>query len=285
MKILITGTNGFVGRNLKEYFEERYDDLECPKRDRLNLLDPEAVLKYLSRKTYDIVIHSGVTLHSSEENLKMYFNIEKCAPLFGKLICIGSGAEFDGANYVPKMKEDYFGRFVPTDVYGFSKYVIAKDIESIRRNIYNLRVFGIFGKYEDYKRRFISNNICRVLSGMDLTLNSNMNFDYIYVKDFVKIVDLFITRDPKHRTYNICRGESIDLLTLAKIIKDVDGGGDETRIIVKNEAIKPEYTGDNSRFQTEFGPYKFVKFKDSVKELYDWYKYKSGLTFSEATLE
>ena len=59
------------------------------------------------------------------------------------------------------MRESYFGRHIPTDIYGFSKYVIAKDIESVRRNIYNLRVFGIFGKYEDYKRRVISNNICQ----------------------------------------------------------------------------------------------------------------------------
>ena len=34
-------------------------------------------------------------------------NIEKLSNSYGKLICIGSGAEFDGKNYIPKMNEDY----------------------------------------------------------------------------------------------------------------------------------------------------------------------------------
>ena len=55
------------------------------------------------------------------------------------------------------MKENYFGKYIPvkSDIYSFSKYQIAKDIESKKKNIYNLRGFGIFGKYEDYRRRFI----------------------------------------------------------------------------------------------------------------------------------
>ena len=44
MKILITGTNGFIGRNFKEYFQEKYDKLSAPKRDELNLLDSSSVI-------------------------------------------------------------------------------------------------------------------------------------------------------------------------------------------------------------------------------------------------
>ena len=131
MKILITGTNGFVGRNLKEYFQDRYEGICCPKRQQLNLLDSNLVSEYLKTNQFDIVLHCGVTLTSIEQNLKMYFNIEKCSEYFGKLICVGSGAEYDGKNYIPKMKESYFGKYIPSDLYGFSKYVIAKDIESI----------------------------------------------------------------------------------------------------------------------------------------------------------
>ena len=31
MKILITGTNGFIGRNIKEYLQNRYEKIYCPK--------------------------------------------------------------------------------------------------------------------------------------------------------------------------------------------------------------------------------------------------------------
>ena len=212
----------------------------------------------------------------------MYFNLERCSSHFGKLVCIGSGAEFDSRNYVPKMEEEHFGLHIPSDNYGFSKYVIAKDIQARERNIFNLRVFGIFGKYEDYNRRFISNNICRALCGQDLSVSKNMYFDYLYINDFSRILDLFINREVEHRTYNICRGESIDLLSLAEIIAETDGNGLAIEVI--QEGLNREYSGTNMRFLEEFGPFDFTEFEDSIGELYRWYKVDSKIKFESSLL-
>ena len=43
MKILITGSNGFIGKNILEYFQTKFNDISAPKRGQLNLLDSEAV--------------------------------------------------------------------------------------------------------------------------------------------------------------------------------------------------------------------------------------------------
>jgi GDP-L-fucose synthase len=275
MKILITGTNGYVGRNLKEYFQSRYEDLCCPKRQELDLLDSQAVYEYLAGKKFDIVIHCAVTLLSVEQNLRMYFNLERCSASFGKMLCVGSGAEYDMKNYIPKMKEEYFGKHIPSDTYGFSKYVIAKDIESKFRNIYNLRVFGIYGKYEDYRRRFISNNICRALCGLNLSIKKNMYFDYLYVDDFSRIVEMFINRNQLKRCYNICTGKSIDLLALAKIIRQIHGKN--IPIDIKEEGLGAEYTGDNTLFLQEFGEFDFTQPEKAISQLYLWYKDSSNL--------
>jgi len=269
VKIFITGTNGFIGRNLKEHFQGRHD-LQCPKRTELNLVDSEAVREYLSDGKFDAVIHCAVNISSVEETLKMYFNLERCSGMFGKLLSVGSAAEYDMRHYVPKMKESYFGEHVPADVYGFAKYVIAKDIESRHRNLYNLRVFGIYGKYENHKRRFISNNICRVLCDLDLSIMKNVYFDYLYVDDFARIVDLFLGREAAQRSYNVCTGESVDLLSLARMIREIDGKG--RPIVVKEEGLKPEYTGDNSLFLKDFGAFAFTPHEKAVGELYRWYQ-------------
>ena len=172
------------------------------------------------------------------------------------------------------MNEDYFNKHIPSkeDIYGYSKYEIAKDILSRKRNIYNLRAFGIFGKYEDYRRRLISNIICRLLQGKNIVLNKNGCFDYMYVNDFSKIVENFINENPKFSTYNTCTGSTVEFLTLAKIVNQIDGR--EKQIEVKEDGISPEYSGDNSRFINEFGPINFSNIKDSVHELFDWYKFK-----------
>ena len=280
MKILITGTNGFIGRNLKEYFQDRYEKIFFPKRMELNLLDAKAVSSYLKVNSFDIIVHCGVTLTSVEENLKMYFNIERCSQNFGKMICIGSGAEYDMKNYIPKMKEDYFGKHIPSDLYGFSKYVIAKDIESLHRNIYNLRVFGIYGKYEDYKRRFISNNICRSLCNLNISINKNMYFDYLYVDDFSKIVEIFIKNNATKRSYNICTGKTIDFISLAKIINDIDRR--KLPINVKEDGLNSEYSGNNDLFMNEFKKVEFTPPEKAINELYLWYKDSSKILFNSS---
>lgn len=277
MKILITGSNGFVGRNLTEYYRERFKEVFCPKRAELNLTDSDAVFDYLQAHHFDAVIHAAVTTTSVEQNLQMYFNLERCSSSFGKMISIGSGAEYDLKNYVPKMKEKYFGRNIPSDIYGLSKYVIAKDIEDKHRNIFNLRVFGIYGKYEDYKRRFISNNICRALCKLNLSINKNMFFDYLYVDDFCRIVEMFIKKDASKRSYNICTGKNMDLFALAEIIQRIDGS--ELPIIVKEDGLKPEYSGDNSLFLEEYGEFEFIVPEKAIGELYRWYKDSSNILF------
>ena len=283
MKILITGSNGFVGRNLEAYFATGPHELHCPKRQELNLLDCNAVWEYVTRGAFDVVIHCGVTLSSVEENLKMYFHLERCNGSFGKLFCVGSGAEYDRTHYRPRMKEDYFGVHIPQDMYGFSKYVIAKDIESRHRNIYNLRVFGIYGKYEDFKRRFISNNIYRLLCDMDISINRNVYFDYLYVSDFCRIVEMLLDKAPKHRSYNVCNGTPVDLLTLAEIIRNVDGR--EKPITVKEDGLGPEYTGNNFLLLNEFGPFSFTPHEIAVKEMYHWYRDEGEIKIDPTLLE
>jgi GDP-L-fucose synthase len=266
---MITGTNGFIGRNLKEAFQDKFE-LDCPKRQQLDLLDSEAVYAHLGKSRPDAVVHCAVNITSVEQNLKMHFALERCSGFFGKMICVGSAAEYDMRHYVPRMTEDYFGKHVPADVYGFSKYVAALDIESRPRNIYNLRVFGIYGKYEDTKRRFITNNICRALCDMPISMNKNMYFDYLYVDDFARIVETFVRKSASKRSYNICTGTRVDLLTLAELIRTVDGR--DRPIVVKEEGLKPEYSGDNGLFLREFGNFAFTPPAKAIEELYRWHQ-------------
>jgi GDP-L-fucose synthase len=136
-------------------------------------------------------------------------------------------------------------------------------------------VFGIYGKYEDYKRRFISNNICRVLSGLNISIRKNMYFDYLYVDDFSRIVKMFINKDAVKRSYNICTGRNIDLLTLAEIIRKIDGRN--ISINIKEEGFNPEYSGDNTLFLQEFGKFNFTPPEKGIRKLYHWYKNSSNI--------
>tara|TARA_B110000003_G_scaffold276140_1_gene321111 strand:- start:2397 stop:3260 length:864 start_codon:yes stop_codon:yes gene_type:complete len=270
-KVVVLGSNGFIGKNIVEYLLARdYFVLE-PKRQELDLLDTKQVFVYISMHKPDIVIHSAVNINSVIDNARIYFNLERCSQFFGRMITIGSGAEYDLRNYEPMMKESFFSENIPSDVYGLSKYIVSRDIELNPRNIVNFRVFGIFGKYEDFSRRFISNNICRAIAGLGISMNKNMKFDFLYINDFLKILELFFEKNLNHTNYNVCSGNAVELLEIAGIINKIHSNGKD-EIKVKETGFNPEYSGDNSRLLNEFEMIRFSSLQDSIKELYNWYQ-------------
>lgn len=281
-KILVTGSNGFIGKNLVEGLSKDYRVFAL-KRDELDLLKKEEVHKYLNKNKFDIIIHSANqnstrnTLVSEYEildrNLKMFFNLESCKNYYGRMYYFGSGAEYDINNYVPMMQEEYFGKFIPSDPYGFSKYIMSKIAEQ-DNNIYDLRLFGVFGKYEEWERRFISNAICRCIYDLPITIKQNVYFDYLYVDDLVKIMKWFIENTPAMKHYNLCTGNRIDLSTIANKVLNISGKNLE--ILIKERGLKKEYTGNNARLLSEINNIKFTHIDTSIKTLYDYYSKNIG---------
>jgi GDP-L-fucose synthase len=272
-RLLILGANGFIGKNLKEFFNNsaKYQVL-APSRHELNLLDDSACCTYLKNYLPDFIIHCAVDITSVEKTLTMFFNIYNHSAYFGQLINIGSGAEYDKRFYRPRMTEEQFGLSVPTDTYGLAKYLIGRQIEADRnKQVTNLRVFGIFGPYEDINRRFISNNVCRVLCGLPISLNRDMNFDYIHIDDLGKAIDIVLPMLPlRSPSYNLCSGCPNTLLDIAKIIQQKLAVKSE--IIIKNPGSNPEYSGDPQKFFNEVMPIEFEPLVFSVGKLIRYYQ-------------
>lgn len=278
MKILITGTSGFIGKNLKEQWNDLYD-ICCPKRRDVNLLDTKEVQNYLIQNQFDIVIHAANTnatrniatteYDSLDGNLRMFFNLERCKNYYGKMYYFGSGAEYGMQHYIPNMKEDYFDTYIPKDAYGFSKYIMSK-VSNKSENIYDLRLFGVYGRYEEWERRFISNAICRALTGKPITIQKNVYFDYLWVDDLVRIMEWFINNTPFYKHYNVCRGDRIDLYSLACMVREILNI--DCEIIISEPGWKPEYSGNNERMLNEMGKFRFTEYEDAIRLLGSFYR-------------
>jgi UDP-glucose 4-epimerase len=277
MKLLITGGNGFIGRNLALQYAPRFE-VAAPKRAELDLLDAVTVRDYLDRHRFDAVIHAATERSNRglvsgpellERNCRMFFNLARNTQAFGRMLFLSSGAVYSREHWRPHMGEDYFDAHVPSDDYGFSKYVCAKAVESMDR-VYELRLFGVFGPHEDWRVRFISNACCRAVWGSPVIVRQNVRFDYLDVEDLGWILESFLVRRPAHRQYNICSGRSLDLATLAQRV--VRASGKDLPVIVKNEGMGNEYSGNASRMLAEIPDFHFRDIDDSVIRLYRWYE-------------
>jgi len=278
MKILVTGGEGFIGRNLKEQLAEEFE-VHAPRVAELDLLNEKYVKDYLKGKSFDVVFHTATwnaTRNSKKDlaktldhNLRMFFNLAKQGNHFGKMINLGSGAEYDKRIPLSKVKEDFFDARVPADDYGFSKYIIAKYIERAD-NIYNARLFAVFGKYEDWEIRFISNACCKAVYDLPITIKQNCFFDYVHIDDLVRIFKWFIKNTQREKAYNICGNQPRDLKSLAQKVLKVSGK--DLKILIAEDGLKNEYSGDNARLLNEMGSFDFTDIEESIEALYRWYE-------------
>lgn len=287
-KILITGGSGFIARSAYEYFSNAYftpleKNIYSVTRQELDILDEKQVFDFLKSNQFDIIINGATydpvpdfsTKDSSrtlEMNLKMFFNLIRCKDYFGKMIHFGTGAEFGSENWKPLMNEDYYYKHIPTKQYDLAKHIMTQYTYQTD-NVFNLRIFGLYGKFDDWRYRFISNACCKAALDLDITIKNNRRIDYLYIDDLMKAVKWVIETSPDHNVYNVCTSCCTPYEEIAKTIIKISKKDIKIKFTESNhwsDNLDSEYSGDNSLMKEE------MKFTPRgvdyyLPQLYTWY--------------
>ena len=270
--ILLTGSGGFVGKNLKEHLSNKYK-LLTPRSYELNLINSNETEKYFSENEIDFVVHCGsiggyrnqkdkdTTL---EDNLNMVLNILKYKNKSSRVILFGSGAMYDKSRPLIKVKENEIGKHFPIDLYGQSKLEISKIVNK-RDDVICLNIFGCYGKHEK-ESRFPTYAIRQNLDKKPIEINQDVVFDYLYIDDLCEIIEYFIKNFKKEKIINVTPTKSISLYEITKIINDFSDYKSE--ITIKKEGYNNEYTGDNSLLLSIIPDFEFTPYEKGLRELY-----------------
>ena len=252
MKILITGGNGNLAKMIKNVLKNSHEIIS-PFRSELNILNMKDLEDFLNKNTYDILVHTAISggRRTKEENgdvthnnLLMFENILHFADRFKMIFNFDSGAIYDRETDILHRKEDDLFT-IPTDYYGFSKYVIYKRSLAYD-NVYNFRVFNIFHINEE-PDRFIKTCFISKKNKTPITIFEDKFFDFVYEYDFVKIVEHYVdnceSQEKLEKTINICYPDKYTLSDIAKMVI----GDDSVPVEILNGDLKKNYSGDSSK--------------------------------------
>lgn len=232
-KILITGSNGYVAKEIYSILNKRYD-ITTINRDTFDLRDNISTKQWFKDKYFDVVIHTAITggsrLHKDapnvlDDNIKMYLNLLDCSESFTKFLNIGSGAE----------------KYYPKTYYGLSKQTINESIKD-KNNFYNLRIYAIFNENE-LNTRFIKSNIIRYLNNSPLIIYKNRYMDFIYMNDFIDLIEKYITCANLPKSIDCVYQEKYTLVDIANKINNLQDDH-KVSILVQDHDSDIDYVGN-----------------------------------------
>jgi GDP-L-fucose synthase len=245
LKVLITGCNGYVARNLAKGFP--CYDLTIANRQNLNLLNHVQVKNFFKDKYFDVVVHTATSggsrlkEDSAEvfyENCLMHQNILENSQSFDKYISFGTGAELD-RRYNIDSSADLRSAF-PIDPYGMSKNYIAKS-GLMYPNFNNIRIFNVFN-HDELATRMIKANILNYIHKQPIVIHKDRWMDFFFMDDLCKVVKFVIDSDCKQKTINCCYKEKYKLSDIALMINNLSDH--KVDIIVNDSSIGLNYYGD-----------------------------------------
>lgn len=264
MNILVTGSNGYIGRNLAKLL--KHENLFLGTKQNLNLLDN--LESFFDNKYFDTVIHcatsGGNRLQSDDnswvyENCFMINNLMKHSKKFGRLIHFGSGAELDRSRDING--NNVFESF-PLDPYGMSKNFIAKSFYT-NDKFYNLRIFNVFNE-DELKSRMVRGSILRYMNHEDIIIQQNKYMDFIHMDDLFQIVNHFIYHSNLPKIVDCCYKEKSSLLDIANIINNLSSH--KSNIKIEVDGLSKRYCGDYNTI-SKLNIY-LSNLKDSIQKTY-----------------
>ena len=266
MKILFTGSRGNLGKELIPLLEEdhlvHYCDIDYSNFDCVN--------SFFRNREIDFIIHAAirggrrVRADIADDFYNNMMMFECLASQNIPMINLCSGAAYGRKDDIMSVSEQDFGKRIPDDYYGLSKYLISHRSRQLN-HVYNLRFFNVFGKYSP-KDMFTTANILNYIHKREIVIFKDKFMDFFGVLDAKKVIDLYLMgRKDLPQEVNLVYPETTKLSEVAEMINNLSDY--KVPIDILESGFDKSYCG-NSQYLNSLG-IEFNGLKKSLEYCYN----------------
>lgn len=227
MKVLITGSSGFIGEKIKSLLEKENIRFFAPSRcEGTDFTDWEAV-KNLPK--CDVIIHLAAKTSVPESfefprdyyknNLMSTLNTLELSKIWNSKMIFLSSYFYGPPRYIP-VDENHL--ICPHNPYSASKYISEELCKSYSRDfdldIIALRLFNVYGNNQ--QGNFLIPDILKQIDSGVVKLNDpRPRRDYIHINDVTNAIFKFISfKSNGFEVYNLGTGTSVSVDELVNLI-------------------------------------------------------------------
>jgi nucleoside-diphosphate-sugar epimerase len=270
MKILLTGSTGYIGSNVLSFYKKSHD---------IFLWKRGYTFKEAVSFNPDLIIHSAGEIYNKEKMIESnilltYKLVEAAEACKSKFIYIGSSSEYGIKPYDITENEP----LRPTTLYGATKASGSLIVYSSSIPTIIARPFSVYGKNEPL-RRFIPKVYNAIKYQKEINIYSGVH-DFIHIDDFVKGIDLCkdILERKNKEIVNFGTGIQYSNLEIFNIMTRLMGKTTYFRILDKklndydtlHWKCNPIYTrleyGYKAKTTIEEGLEKYIRYRETTPE-------------------
>ena len=286
-KILITGGNGFVGKNLFHFFDKKnIYKISRPSSRKFDLSNLNVYKNILIKFQPNIVIHLAArakpTILTKKEDRLQFKNTT--LPVINLVNCLKFCSELEKIIFFGSIEEYGLSRLpfaeknspMPVSSYGIAKINALKYVKSkIKNNKYNyiwIRPSLIFGK-NDNKKRFLGSLFyaLKYKKKVKVSINSQIR-DFLYINDLCRFIELLIIKKTKIKgnILNVTAENWVNLNSIFLYFQKKFQKKFHKLVLINYNKKHLDYYSSGKLFKQKFKKFKFTNFKKSLNLSFDF---------------
>ena len=280
-KILLTGSSGFIGKNIILFLSKYFDIVEVSRNSKYDINNLNSLLKI---NNIEIVIHAAAETfipQSFDDPYRFYkFNINASLNVaeFCRLKKVSKLIYLNTFPYgIPKYNPiDEQHIISPHSPYTHSKMIAEQLILKYLENevkITSLRIFNPYGSFQ--KESFLIPTLVKqALSGKIIKVRDiRPKRDYLYIEDLTSLLKSIINFSDSEGIFNVGSGNSYSISEIISIIEKILNKKFHIKTITKprdNEVL--DCYANIKKVKSKFNWSPTIKIYDGVQKYISWVK-------------